>query len=286
MPWFIAKRGSKFCVTKGTKEAPGATVTCHPSRAEATAHLRALYKNVPDAKKEKSEAEVSMPLSEMEALKALHDQMLAEQPEGANHDTADCPLCAAEDEGESMADVTYSQEEVDRAVAEAISDLQAELDKVRQSESARALEEAVEAAKQELQAQIDELQTKLDTAVVETEQARAERDKVQADWDAEKAEAEEAQLLASRRESRLAKVKEAACFPDEDLEENADRFVAMSDEDFEARLAEWAALVDRSDDPPRKTALTAARENSSTNNGSMLGELRTLRRALADPTVL
>lgn len=226
-----------------------------------------------------------MQMTEMNALKALHDQLLAEQPEGATHDADDCPLCATEEEGEGMGDAVFTQEEVDRAVADAISELQAEVAKLRESESARALEEAVEQAKSEMQTQIDELQTKLDATVLEAQQAKDEREKVQADWDAEKTAAEEAKTFAARKEERLSKVKETANFPDEYLEANADRFAAMSDEDFEARLSEWAALVDKSSDPPKTTALTASRQDSSsTNGGSMLGELRNLRKVLADPT--
>lgn len=45
MPWFIKKNKDQFCVTKGTKDAPQGTVKCHPNRASALAHMRALYAN-------------------------------------------------------------------------------------------------------------------------------------------------------------------------------------------------------------------------------------------------
>jgi hypothetical protein len=41
-PWHIEKRGDKYCVIL---DASGETVKCHPTRAEALAHMRALYAN-------------------------------------------------------------------------------------------------------------------------------------------------------------------------------------------------------------------------------------------------
>ena len=54
-------------------------------------------------------------------LKALHDQLLAEKPEGVVHDEASCPLCALEEvttqipEGGSMSD-TITKEQHDAAI--------------------------------------------------------------------------------------------------------------------------------------------------------------------------
>lgn len=44
MPWNIRKRDGKFCVFKEGASSP---ITCHETRGEATAHLRALYANEP-----------------------------------------------------------------------------------------------------------------------------------------------------------------------------------------------------------------------------------------------
>lgn len=46
MPYSIARRGDEFCVVKATDDS---VVKCHPDRASAARHLRALYANVPDA---------------------------------------------------------------------------------------------------------------------------------------------------------------------------------------------------------------------------------------------
>jgi Mu-like prophage I protein len=44
MPWKVEKKGNEFCVMKDT----GAEVACHPTRAKAIKHMRALYANVKD----------------------------------------------------------------------------------------------------------------------------------------------------------------------------------------------------------------------------------------------
>lgn len=40
MPWKIEKRGERHCVVK---ETDGSTVKCHDTRADAEAHMKALY---------------------------------------------------------------------------------------------------------------------------------------------------------------------------------------------------------------------------------------------------
>jgi hypothetical protein len=48
MPWHIDAEGGRFCVKTGRASGAGDTVKCHPSREEATAHMRALYANATD----------------------------------------------------------------------------------------------------------------------------------------------------------------------------------------------------------------------------------------------
>lgn len=48
MPYAIRKRGSKFVVVS---QDSGRVLGTHPSKAKAESQLRALYANVPDAKK-------------------------------------------------------------------------------------------------------------------------------------------------------------------------------------------------------------------------------------------
>jgi len=49
MPWEIVQRDGKYCVAK-TPEGTVVPGGCHPTKAKATDHMRALYANVPDAK--------------------------------------------------------------------------------------------------------------------------------------------------------------------------------------------------------------------------------------------
>lgn len=51
MPYHIGEKGSGGCSGFPVVEEGGKVVGCHPTKAEATNHLQALYVNVPDASK-------------------------------------------------------------------------------------------------------------------------------------------------------------------------------------------------------------------------------------------
>lgn len=229
------------------------------------------------------------------ALKALHDQLLAERPDGAEHDEQTCPLCAMEaleqqePEGGSM---SFTQEDLDAAVAAATTPLQTRLAELEAAAQETEVGKAVTEATAPLQQQITDLQAELDEAVLArttAETAKADTDKWWTDAINEKTEADR---IEACRADRLEKVREVAAFPEEYLEKNADRFAAMSDEDFEARLEEYrtiAAKEEGSEAIPTATALTAAREGAAGAKqfaGSMLSELPSLRHALTDPRTL
>jgi vacuolar-type H+-ATPase subunit I/STV1 len=205
--------------------------------------------------------------------KRLHDQLLERMPEGATHDRETCDLCSATNTPEGGDRVTYTEEELQAAIEEKTAELSARIEEMESAARASEVDAKVEAAKAEAQAEIAELRTQLDTAVLEAEAAKSEKDAVIAYLTeiaaAEKAAAE----IAARREERLAKVKEVASFPDTYLEANADRFAAMSDEDFELRCAEWASMSTKApvapaadDTLPTGTALQAAREDGTPND--------------------
>ena len=46
MPYEIQRQDHEYCVVK---QGSGDVVKCHPTKADAMAHMRALYANVPDA---------------------------------------------------------------------------------------------------------------------------------------------------------------------------------------------------------------------------------------------
>lgn len=47
MPWSVAKRGPRFAVVRED----GVVVATHPTREKALRHQRALYANVPEARR-------------------------------------------------------------------------------------------------------------------------------------------------------------------------------------------------------------------------------------------
>lgn len=68
MPYMIVKDGDKWCVhLQNEDKTPGETVKCHPSEAEAKAHMSALYASVADAKA------IGIRFGPASAIKAVED---------------------------------------------------------------------------------------------------------------------------------------------------------------------------------------------------------------------
>ena len=197
----------------------------------------------------------------------LHDQLLAQKPETAEHDSAACELCTSSNK-ETPQVQTFSAEELQAAIDAATAELQSQLAAIESAAQESEIEARVAAATAEAAAEVEALRAQLDVAVLERQAAIDELSTFKAELEALEAAEEEAKTVAARREERLAQVKEVASFTDEYLEANADRFAAMSDEDFEARLAEYAAISKPSGGIPKTTALTSAREVASDNNNS------------------
>lgn len=211
------------------------------------------------------------------------------------HDEATCPLCAMENvethdtnPGGSMPE-SFTQAEVDAAVAAATADLQTRLEElgaqVRDTEVGRAVADAV-AAKE---AEVSELQSKLDAAEAARTAAEHKLTETEQFWaDAITAHEEQA-TVAARREQRVAEAKSAGVLSEDYVDEHADRFAAMSDEDFTARLDEWRAIAAATGASttsiPSKTALVAARA-ADEKPTSALAYITDLRRARVDPRTL
>jgi hypothetical protein len=224
------------------------------------------------------------------SLKGLHDRLLAEKPDGAQHDPTSCPLCAMDEGGQAGDDMkTYSEEEFTAAVEAATADVRKSLDDRIAELEASAQTTEVEQAKAALRASYEprlaELQRQLDSAVLEAANAGAERDAIKTWLEDEAVAAKEAETAEARKDQRLAKVREVANFPQEYLDGQADRIAAMSDEDFEAACESWAALSahkanGKGDDTiPDKTALHAARDGATTTTvGSAVKEMFDMRR--------
>jgi hypothetical protein len=195
--------------------------------------------------------------------------------------------------------VTYTDEEMkaatDAAVVKATSALQAKVAELEKAAETSQTEAQIAAARTELQAQLDEATAKLDAAVLEAQGEKAKREEIETWLSEEAAKAEQAKLITARRDDRLTRVKEVASFPDDYLEKNVDRFAAMSDEDFAARLEEWREIAAKAGTPvggggiPSQTSLTASRDGSGRSSSTGMAEVREvmgLRNQGIDPRVL
>jgi hypothetical protein len=171
--------------------------------------------------------------------------------------------------------VSYTEEELHAAIEERTAELTARVQELESAAQESKIEAQVAAVQAEAAAAVEELRAQLDAAVLEKQAAVDALDAYKAELEEiASATAREAEI-AARRETRLAQVKEVASFPDEYLDANADRFAAMSDEDFTARLAEYAALAVKptGDGIPKTTALTASRESTTDSGRTLLREI-------------
>lgn len=184
---------------------------------------------------------------------------------------------------------TYTEDELTEAVKAAVDKATTEFrSKVAALEAAQQsteVQEAVATAKAEytellaaLEAEKAEIAAKLDEAVITAESERQRADQLLAWLEGEATAEAERIAMETRKESRLAAVKEVACFPDEYLETNAERFAAMTDEDFEIALESYKTITAaKGGSPaggliPAVTGLHASREdNGSKGTGALKG---------------
>lgn len=176
---------------------------------------------------------------------------------------------------------TFTQEDVDAAVAAATSDLQKRLDElgaqVQETEVGRAIADAVA----DKDTQISDLQSQLDAAEAARNAAENQLTEVSQFWADAIAEHEQELELTAKREERTTKAREAGVFSDEYITENADRFAAMSDGDFAARLDEWRLIASKAGTTtsaePKRTALVASAAETPKTRLGFIGELRAAR---------
>jgi hypothetical protein len=219
------------------------------------------------------------------SLRDLHDALLAEKPEGAVHESDSCPFCAMQKEEERPSMSTYTEDElrakVDEAVKAATDERDAKIAELTKAQASNETEAAVQAAVEAKDSELAGLRSELDTKVLEAANAVKEHADLLAFLEASKVAAEQAALIATRKETRLAKLKEVASFPDDYLNVNLDRFAAMSDEDFESNCAAFAALSkpSGSEIPSGVSGLLAGQEASTGGrSNTAVKELFALRR--------
>ncbi|MGE3468193.1 MAG: hypothetical protein AB7J13_14845 [Pyrinomonadaceae bacterium] len=212
---------------------------------------------------------------EFAALRQLHDELLATQPSGATHESADCPFCAGvgTDENHPGGEMsTFTQEDLDAAVADALAPLQQKLKELQESHQESEVEGRIAAAKAELETRITDLQGELDSSVLKVSEAERRYDELVAFLDSERVAQEAAAELAARKDERLVLVKEVASFPDEYVAANADRWAGLADEEFEALVNDWKAIsVARKDagditELPRQTSMQANRSDGGSKS--------------------
>lgn len=219
-------------------------------------------------------------------LRALHDRLLEQMPDGAEHNKSDCSLCAvtaAETnciQGGVMPE-QFTQSDLDAAVAAATNPLQQRLAELEAQAQDTEVGRAVTAAVAEKDTQISDLQGQLDTATAARTAAEHKLTETEQYWVDAIAAHEEALAVAARKEQRVSQAADIGVFNDEYIATNADRFAAMSDEDFAARIEEWkliaAAAKPVGTPPPAQTAFVASRtEQPATDVASKLGRLSEL----------
>ncbi len=219
-----------------------------------------------------------------EPLRALHDRLLEAMPDGAVHVEGECPLCtvtAAETtatEGGVMPE-QFTQADLDAAVSAATGSLQQRLTELEALAQDTEVGKAVAAAVAEKEAAITELQTQLDAATAARTTAESKLTETETFWTEAIAAHEEALATAARREKRVEEAAQLGVFSSDYISEHADRFAAMSDDDFAARLEEWRLIAaDRKTAVPPTTAMVASRtDQAPAGTQSKLSRLAELR---------
>lgn len=190
-------------------------------------------------------------------------------------------------------DKTYTEDELQAAVAAAVKPLQAQFDELKAQADADAVATKITDLETAHAEAIAQLQQKLDEAIIGETAAKAESDKFVAWLKGEKEAAEEAAIREARTDERISKVKEVANFSDEFVAENTERWVAMADEDFDAVVEGYkAAIAAAGKASPKKeekkvdlsTAMSGERSTASaTDSMDSVRNVLNMRRQGIDP---
>lgn len=224
-------------------------------------------------------------------LQAIHDLLMVSKPSEASHDASLCPLCVASDDGAEAhndddtlgGDVsTYTQDELNAAVAEAVADIQAKLDALTAEQGLAEFETRLSEMAEAHEAKVAELQAQIDAAMASAEAATKERDDLVALREAEQVAAEAAEALAARTEEIKAVV--AGLFAEDYVTANLERWAGMEAEAFEALLVDWQAAAeaakapkadDKTDEKLNATASTAMQTSADADGGERsIAEIR------------
>lgn len=219
-----------------------------------------------------------VPHVEVAQAVAMHDLLLANQPEGARHDSSICPVCVDKAQAESppsrippggdagpdvsddnqtsptnteggttepMSDNanTMSQETHDALVKKAVDDA------VKASDAALATAnekiQELSSANEGLETKVSQLETdnadlnkRLDEAQVAEKAATEKAEQLEKDITERDEKAAKAELASKRADQ----VRNLKLFTDEQIAEKASRWAELSEDDFAERLEEWKSF--------------------------------------------
>lgn len=183
---------------------------------------------------------------------------------------------------------TFTQGDIDAAVTAATDSLQKRLSELESQAQETEVGRAVAEATATKDTEISTLQQQLDTATAERTAVESKLTETETFWTDAITAQQAAVELAQRREKRMAEAKAAGVFDEDYLTKNADRFAAMSDDDFAARLDEWRLIAAKSGSgtsQPVQTALVASATNE-TPSQSGLSLIPEMRLSGVDPRTL
>lgn len=176
----------------------------------------------------------------------IHDQLMAQKPEGASHDQESCTFCNQQEnpsKEDKLAEAIFTQEQHEQLLAAAVEKAQQSATTDADAEIL-ALNEKLQAAENDLKSRDEEI-TQLKGEI----SSRDEKDRLD--------------KLAGER---VEKVKEVANFSEEQLDARKEKWAKMEDEDFEALLEDYKAVsvpVEQSGEKKReKSSFNATRETA------------------------
>lgn len=229
----------------------------------------------------------------------LHDDLLANMPTGARHDSDICPFCAdkaAQDAttsrnppavggpdvsgqqsqhtntgggtSKTMSDI--SQETHDALLRKAVADATTTTEQALAAKATEATElaskvETLETANADLKSDNERLNKELDTSQVALKAAQDEVASLKADIESKDAAAKKAEVASKRAEQ----VKNLGLFGDEYVAEKASAWADLSDEQWVERVDEWAKLKPANSETAETTKTTDAASAMSGTSGNL-----------------
>lgn len=185
-----------------------------------------------------------------------------------------------------MSDKTYTEEDLKAAVALATQPLAAKIAELEAKDAEAEIETKVAEAVAPVKEELDQAKKDLDVATAAVEAAKSELEDVKTYLAAEAEAAKAAEEVAERKAQRIEEAK--AFYKAEYVEAQADRWAAMSDEEFAGLIEDLKAAGVKSGKPeddklPEETKLSAGRETASSDDAKTnLGAIHELRRAGID----